>query len=355
MRQLVTHRLLGFPLLAALLLGHLPFHALAAPRLVLITLDGVRWQDVVGPHAQHLPALQRHFGRGGLLLGGPGAELRVDNPSVVSLPGYRELLTGRVDPDCHANHCQPLTRDTLLDLAADETGATVVAVASWSGLRHATSGRAAPAFWRSAGRQDPLSPALATALPSLRPLLSAGDRAAARPGLEDYRPDRHTAALALAVLDGLRPDVLLIGLGDTDEWAHRGDKRRYFAALQAADRLVGAVVARVDQQDGCAARPVAEGPCDCSRTTIVVTTDHGRSRHFNHHGGAKEAARIWLGLRGPRFVAAAAPPDLRMAATDLAPSLATLLGLDGGAFDSTGDSLRFAIGEPGAHEAVDGP
>lgn len=310
-------------------------------RLVLITLDGVRWQDVVGPRAASLPNLARFVTDGGLLLGGDDQQVRLQNQSTVSLPGYRELFTGRVDPRCNSNRCEPLEVETLFDHAALRDGARVAVIASWEGLRHATSTRAIPPFLRSAGRRDPESPALARRVPSVQSLISEGDRVGPAPGHDHYRPDAFTAAIALEVLDQLEPDLLVVGFGDTDEWAHRRDRRRYRAALAEADRFVGEVMATVDGQDGCPALNAAT-PCPSRRTTIVVTTDHGRSARFHDHGGATEAARIWLALRGPRFSAVATVPGV-VAATDLAPTLAVVLGLDLGAFSKAGASLRFAL------------
>lgn len=330
-----------FITLSALLVAALSHAQSSSSRLVLITLDGVRWQDVVGPNALSLPNLARLVAGDGLLLGGSGREVHLQNASRVSLPGYRELFTGRVDPGCSSNRCSPLEMETLFDHAARKEGAQVAVVASWEGLRHATSASAHPAFFRSAGRRDPESPVLARHLPSVGALIDRGDRATPAPGHDDYRPDAFTTAIALEVLERLQPDLLLVGLGDTDEWAHRRDRRRYGVALERADEFLGAVMAMVDEQDGCP--PPHDGrPCTSRRTTIVVTTDHGRSARFHDHGGAREAGRIWLGMRGPRFSAAAPVPGA-VAATDLAPTLAVVLGLDATAFSAEGVSLRFAL------------
>src|SRR5262245_1253105 len=70
-----------------------------ATRLVLVTLDGVRWQDTFGAHAREL--LPNLYGRvidRGVALGA-ATPLSASGPNFVSLPGYRELLSGRADRD----------------------------------------------------------------------------------------------------------------------------------------------------------------------------------------------------------------------------------------------------------------
>jgi hypothetical protein len=78
--------------------------AMAAPvekRVVLVTLDGVRWEDVVAPNAEVdiLPRIYEGVAEGGVIVGAspsPGcAAVRATNGSNVSLPGYLEILTGR--------------------------------------------------------------------------------------------------------------------------------------------------------------------------------------------------------------------------------------------------------------------
>src|SRR6202012_4575875 len=59
------------------------------------------------------------------------------------------------------------------------------------------------------------------------------------PGNGDYVPDRLPSARALEHLRSAQPRLLWIALGDTDEWAHRGDYGGYLDALRAADRFLG--------------------------------------------------------------------------------------------------------------------
>src|SRR4030095_15191370 len=61
------------------------------PPIVLVTLDGVVADDVLGPEgAARMPALWRLIGRGVAL--GRDADVVASGPQFLSLPGYREIL-----------------------------------------------------------------------------------------------------------------------------------------------------------------------------------------------------------------------------------------------------------------------
>src|SRR5581483_9484330 len=91
-----------------------------------------------------------------------------------------------------------------------------------------------------------------------------------------------------------QPRFAFIGLGDTDEHAHRDDYAGYLESLRAADRFVGQLLATLAQLGEYGAE-----------TAVIVTTDHGRAANFSSHGaGAPESQRVWLvaggaGLRAP--------------------------------------------------------
>ena len=86
----------------------------------------------------------------------------------------------------------------------------------------------------------------------------------------------------------IRPRFLFIGLGETDEYAHHNNYGKYLDALHYADQVVGQVAAEL-------ATLRREG----RRATLLVTTDHERSRHFVNHGGSpRKSARNLAGGGG---------------------------------------------------------
>jgi Metalloenzyme superfamily len=312
----------------------------AESAVVLVVLDGVRWQEVFnGPDRELLrqrgmsalaetdprdlmPNLHRLIDGEGLAIGAPGrgAEITATGPQFISLPGYIEIFAGRPDPGCHRNDCAPSPARTILDQVRGSSGADDVAlVASWPNIARAASSE--PGFALTAGRklvdrEDVLRADDATAR-----LLDQGARAAAWPGEGDYRPDAITARIALRRLAVSRPRFLFVGLGDADEHGHRNDYRAYLDAVRASDAFLGDLVATLRSM-GARGR----------HTTILVTADHGRARDFADHGAQfPESGRVWLvaagaDVRSRGLVSAARRHTL----SDLAPTIRALLGISEG-------------------------
>ena len=65
-------------------------------KVILITIDGIRWMDVLHKIKVngHLKKVFKKITELGLFL----TNLKVSNSTKVSYPGYNELLTGYVDP-----------------------------------------------------------------------------------------------------------------------------------------------------------------------------------------------------------------------------------------------------------------
>jgi hypothetical protein len=283
-------------------------------RVLLVTWDGVRWQDVLGPDGRtNAPSLWQLIDRG-VALGADGVGLRASGPNFVSLPGYREILTGRAVAHCRSNDCGRLTDPTLFDeLHATGIEASELAVvASWETICDAAA-IDARALSISAGRHAGPGRGHLADEPVLSHILDDTAEHDAWPGHFDYRRDEDTVRLALAVEASLRPRLFHVSLGDTDEHAHRGDRPGYLAALAAADAALGRLI------DGA----------DLSRTVVIVTTDHGRAANFRDHGSLYgSSAAVWLVAAGasvPRrgMIRSSAEHHLR----DIAPTLRVYLGL----------------------------
>jgi len=304
---------------------------------VLVVLDGVRWQDVflgvdpdlanrygVPPEdrvdAAHLvPNLHRLMTEEGASIGAPGAgeEIRASGPNFVSLPGYMEMLTGRTDSGCTSNDCRSVPFATVADDVARASNGSASVVSSWTGVGRAATGVLSGALV-SVGRHEGQGRDVLARDPELARLLAEGAAASPEPGCDDFRPDEHTAKLGLALSASHAPMFLFVGLGETDEYGHRGDYRGYLRALARADRTIGALadIVRWRSEEG---RP----------STLFVTTDHGREAAFVSHGREHpESARVFLVASGSAiqrrgFVAAVKPRHL----ADVGQTVRAALGL----------------------------
>ncbi len=246
-----------------------------ASPVVLVTIDGVRWQDVYASvdessGAGAMPVLRDLIAREGAMLGAPGyGRIDASGPNFVSMPGYTEIFTGQ-PATCRDNDCGRPEQPTFLEELASR-GAKVAVFASWEKVGSAVA-HTTPAFFVSAGRPE-------------------GDTQKPFPGGGAYRPDPSTMEQSLAYLRESQPDVLVVSLGDTDEYAHAGNVRGYTDARTRADAFIGRINATL----------ATMGERGAS-THLFVTTDHGRSQGWSEHGERyPESARVWLAAMGPRI------------------------------------------------------
>jgi hypothetical protein len=292
-------------------------------RVVLITIDGARWQDVfVGSNAAWsgapalppevlMPRLHALVASRGLALGAPldgCGTVHTAGATNMSMPGYLEIFTGHPS-HCLDNACSPPT-ETVLDEAARYLHLPVASVGSWSVLASAVT-NARNGIYVAEGQ--------------------GGAGADPYPGYGDYRPDAATAAAALDYYVQHTPVLMHVGLGDTDELGHRNDYPAYLSALASADALVGRFADGIDAMGAIG-----------ERTTVIVTPDHGRNSDFTNHGTLRpESGRTFIaafGARVPRRGIACADGDVTLA--DIAPTIRVLIGLPRDVASGAGRPIR---------------
>jgi hypothetical protein len=322
--------------------------------VVLVTLDGVRIQELFGgmdatiadaPEAQSgiyerdvtrarfwretaeqrrealMPFLWKTLAPAGMVLGNPlrGSKVTVRNDQWFSYPGYAEILTGEPHAEIRSNDFVRYPHETVLDyvkrkLALAPTG--VAQIGSWDGFKFAAS-RADGTFFMN-GAYDPLPPALSS--PEIDSLV--GLRREVMQLWEESSSDVLTFRIALAYLRKHEPRVLWIGLGQSDDWAHARRYDRLLDYLRLADGLLAELWQTLQSLDGYR-----------GRTTLIVTTDHGRGRTpadwTEHDAGIEGSQDIWIAILGPDTPALGEASDFPDATqSDIAATLLQYLGLD---------------------------
>jgi hypothetical protein len=213
------------------------------PSVVLITLDGVMWQDIYGTNAERLvPFLYSDFVQQGIAVGKLSLII-ASGPNHISLPGYLEITRGYPSTDCQRNDCNPIIDHSLI------------------------SAFERPAVFSSWGTIEKVLP------PSSNVYSDIG---------HGYRYDQETIKAVNLYLNHNTPDFLWVSLGDTDEWAHANSRSKYLSSLQLADTFIHSMVVRYPN------------------STFIITTDHGRNWNFRDHGREKASERVWLMMRGPK-------------------------------------------------------
>ncbi len=326
---------------------------LADRNVILLTLDGVRIQELFGGRdesiaareadsgideidvtrarywrdsaRQRREALMPYFWKtlvpAGMVLGNPalGSKVTVRNKQWFSYPGYSEILTGEPQPDVTSNDFVRYPHETVLDyvhrrLALKPT--EVAQIGSWDGFKMAASKHDGRFFMN--GAYEAIPPALST--PHMD--LLAGLRQQVMEQWEEGSNDVLTFRIALAYLEKHRPRMLWIGLGQSDDWSHARRYDRLLDYLHLADRFIAELWQKVQSMEQYR-----------DRTTLVITTDHGRGRTpqdwVEHDAGIEGSQDIWLAIVGPDT-----PPlgEVRnhpdVTQSDVAATMLQYLGLD---------------------------
>jgi len=344
-------RSLAVALAASLLAGPAAQAAGADRRLVLVTLDGLPWTEVfrgadpertttsavavdqrdairkafVDPADRAralMPFLHGVVARQGVLLGDRdhGSCAAVSNDQWFSYPGYNEILTGKPDPAIRSNEHGPNKNVTFLEWLnrRPDFAGRVEAVTSWRAyediINAERSGLPVNAGWEDAPTRTPAEAAIA-------------DLQADAPRIwPTVRLDGFTQAYALETLKRRKAKVLYVAYGETDDFAHEGHYDQMLWAAQRADRFIGELWAAL-QSD----------PAYAGKTTLIVTTDHGRGTNgkdaWKHHGKPfAESDQVWIGAIGPG-VRAGAKPEGCASSSQVAATALTALGVDWQAYD----------------------
>lgn len=320
-----------------------------ARNVLVVTMDGLRWQEVFGGlqadlltkegggvgditssrsrfdartaearREKLMPFLWTVIARKGQVFGDAtrNSPSRVTNTMRFSYPGYNELLAGFADPRIDSNDKVRNPNVTVLEWLNGRPAyrGKVAAFASWELLPWILNEPRSSVF--SNGDGPPV------ARPATDRQHAINDLSADLPPLwGSTRFDAATGAGAIEYLKTHRPRVLYVMLGETDEWAHG---RRYDLYLDAAwrnDRFVRQLWEAAQAMPGYA-----------DQTALVLSTDHGRgegAKDWTSHGRDVPAAdRIWIAAMGPPVAALGVRDGVTSTQAQVAATIAALLGED---------------------------
>ena len=122
-------------------------------------------------------------------------------------------------------------------------------------------------------------------------------------------------------IDSRRPRVMYVGLGETDEWGHGRRYDLYLDAAHKSDRFLAEIW-----------RKLQELPHYAGKTSVVVTTDHGRGStrvDWTDHGKKVPGAEfIWIAVMGPDTPPAGERENVEATQGQVAATIARLVGED---------------------------
>jgi hypothetical protein len=308
---------------AAPLAGPSATTRLRTRNVILVTLDGLRIQEMFGGMDAVVARKEKYSGiydldrlrskywretreerrlalwpslwgtlvSRGVVLGDKekGSSVQPRNPHLFSAPGYAEILTGQYQPDVTSNDVKRYPHRTVLEFVRRALGLGARQVAtfgSWEGFATLSSSETG-AFFTNAGYER-VPPALANARMAYLGELQFEIMALWETG----RSDAVTFELALEYLKTQRPRLLYIALGESDDWAHARRYDRLLDYIQVADGYLGTLWRTLQSLDAYR-----------DRTTLILTTDHGRGvtpdDWIDHDEGIAGSEDIWIAVIGP--------------------------------------------------------
>ncbi|OIN59135.1 hypothetical protein BLX24_12735 [Arsenicibacter rosenii] len=297
-----------------------PALAQPAQNIVLITLDGVRWQEVFtgadstllfdpvfspdtakarktfwAPTAAErrqklLPFWWNVVAKQGQLYGNRLKDSKVNtaNPYWFSYPGYNEILSGFADERISSNDKKDNPNTTVLEYLNQQPGFKnrIAVFSSWNVIEAAVNENRSGIYANSANElivnprtsSDSLLNDMMRLLPS-----QFGD---------GVRQDFLTYFMAKNYLKQNKPRVLFLSFDETDDLAHAGKYADHLEMLHSIDGMLNDLWQTIQTM-----------PQYAGKTTFIITTDHGRGhtpkvRWKDHGTKTADSYQMWFGVAG---------------------------------------------------------
>lgn len=261
----------------------------------------------------------------GMVLGDPatGGRASVTNLQGFSAPGYLEILTGQGQPTVTSNDPVRYPFETVLQFVRRRLRLGPMQVptfASWENFRTYVANREGDVYVNAgfAAVPEPFT------TPALARITALQERAL--PPWGGSRFDAFTGGLALEFLRQHQPRLMFVSFNDTDDYAHSRRYDRVLDALHNDDAFLR------DLWHTLQASPVYR-----NRTTLVITTDHGRGVNgatWTDHGrDTPGSLDIWMAIVG-RSTPAGGGAGLPVTQSQVAATVLACLGLDPSEFST---------------------
>ncbi len=316
--------------------------------VVLITLDGMRWQEIFGgvdarinskqfgdsaaimrdfwadsPQARReklMPFLWNVVAKQGQIYGNRerSSFANVTNKQWFSYPGYSELLCGFADDDrINSNDKFENPNTTVLEFINSQPNfaGKVAAYSSWDVFPYIINTR------RS---KIPVNSGIVPAKGNLNEkekVLNELMYEVPNP-LGDVRLDAFTFHYAFEYMKSKKPRVMFISFDETDDFAHGGKYELYLRSAHYTDTFVKTLWEWCQSNDQYK-----------NKTTFIITCDHGRGdstkEDWRSHGiKVPHADQIWLAIIGPDTAPTGEQQNSQIYQNQIAKTISTLLKVD---------------------------
>ncbi len=329
-------------------------------KVVLITMDGLRWQELftgadknlIANHkyvedtlalknlywrasekerrAVLMPFVWSMLVKNGQIHGNRdlGSKMNLTNTHRFSYPGYNEILSGQADDErINSNDKIPNPNKTILEIinTTENFKGSVAAFGSWDVF---------PFIINEERSKIPVNAGFELAkgkdLTSNEIFLNKLQNETPSPW-STVRLDVFTHNYALEHMKKLHPNLVYIAYGETDDFAHQGNYQAYLKSATTTDGFIQEIWNFIESDD------FYKG-----QTTLIITTDHGRGTNpidswRNHGSSVIDCDQVWLMVLGKGI----APKgeinkDEQIYTNQIAATIAKLLGVEVGDIEMGG-------------------
>ena len=311
-----------YPLLIALIFSGSFLFAQQNPKtenVILITLDGYRWQELFGGAQKKILTVKKYAGnikamkaqywdkdatkrrarlmpfiwttiaQKGQIYGNRkyGNSVKVTNGYTFSFPGYNEIFSGWGDKRINSNGYGYNPNNNIFDFLLTQKGFEnkTVAVATWDAFPKIINDKRnnVPVFVDLKANNLGIVSVKGTTYDKWQTTVPMHNPFA--------KTDSLTYHFAKEYIARNHPRFAFIGFDETDDYAHDGNYSAYLNTATTLDRYIEDLWNFV-QND----------PQYKDKTTIIITCDHGRgdipNLEWRHHGHVLHADNIWIAAIG---------------------------------------------------------
>jgi hypothetical protein len=341
MRKIVLSAMMNF-------LAFTVFAQEKTENIVIVTLDGFRWQEVFGgadpdlitdkAYTRDTAALNKKFGAGSLeerrkkllpffwstigtqgqLYGNRWQGCKVNNANKYwfSYPGYNEIFTGFPDDSVNSNDKIWNRNVNVLEFLNQQAKYRdrVAVFSTWDVFPYILNTRRSGLY---------VNADVDSMKFDNKELQLINDMQFLAPQPIGVRPDVITYFAAREYLKAYRPKVLYIAFDETDDFAHAGMYDQYLSSAHAEDGMIADLW-----------KTIQSLPEYRNKTTLLITCDHGRGdkikKQWKDHGDKiDDAGQIWIAALGPDTKPLGEiKKDTQLYQAQVATTMAALLGFD---------------------------
>ena len=329
----------------------------AESKVIIITMDGLRWQELftgadINLIANHkyvedtlalkesywrnspkerrvalMPFVWSTLVKNGQIHGNRdlGSKMNLTNTHRFSYPGYNEILTGKADDErINSNDKIANPNKTILEIVNTNKKfmGDVAAFGSWDVF---------PFIINEERSKIPVNAGFELAkgndLTSNETFLNKIQTETPSPW-STVRLDVFTHNYALEYMKKLHPKLVYIAYGETDDFAHNGNYQAYLKSANNTDGFIKEIWNFIENDE------FYKG-----QTTLIITTDHGRGTKpidtWKSHGSSiVDCDQVWIMTLGKGVESKGEISNQeQIYSNQIASSIAKLLGVDVGEFE----------------------